>query len=80
MFLYNYSTRQLHGIWESTTKGEWMLNPAGEPRRQHLSCSCFSCPLAHCEPAQILMASMQHTWACGLVPEGMCSIAQCAVK
>ena len=45
MFLYNYSTRQLHGIWESTTKGEWMLNPAGEPRepcRQHLSCSCLS--------------------------------------
>ncbi len=27
MFLYNYSTRQLHGIWESTTKGEGMLNP-----------------------------------------------------
>ena len=29
MFLYNYSTRQLHGIWESTTAGEWKLNPAG---------------------------------------------------
>ena len=30
IFLYNYSTKQLHGIWVSTTAGEWKLNPAGE--------------------------------------------------
>ena len=36
MFLFNYSTRQLHGIWESTTGGEWKLNPAGVPIAQHL--------------------------------------------
>ena len=29
IFLYNYSTKQLHGIYESTTAGEWKLNPAG---------------------------------------------------
>ena len=80
MFLYNYSTRQLHGIWESTTKGEWMLNPAGKPCRQHLSYQCLPCPLTHCAPAQVVMASMQNTWACGFVPRGTCCIVQCAVK
>ena len=80
MFLYNYSTRQLHGIWESTTKGEWMLNPAGEPCRQHLSCRCLPCPLTHWEPAQVVMASVQDTWACHAVPKGTGCTVQCAVK
>ena len=29
IFLFNYSTRELHGIYRAKTDGTWMLNPAG---------------------------------------------------
>jgi hypothetical protein len=33
IFLFNYSTRDLHGIYRATTDGSWKLNPAGEALR-----------------------------------------------
>ena len=29
IFLFNYSTRELHGIYRAKTDGTWKLNPAG---------------------------------------------------
>ena len=36
IFLFNYSTRDLHGIYRAVTDGTWKLNPAGG----HAFCEC----------------------------------------
>ena len=35
IFLFNYSNRDLHGIYRAVTDGTWKLNPAGEHAFAH---------------------------------------------
>lgn len=30
IFLYNYTSRKLHGIWKAASDGGWKINPEGK--------------------------------------------------
>ena len=43
LFLFNYSNRQLHGVFEAAANADWELEPTGaHHRKQHKQLCCAS--------------------------------------